>query len=324
MSTFRIEKNKNYTVMSNYHLQDMNLSLKAIGLLSKMLSLPDNWDYSQAGLAAICKDGEDAIRSALKELEKNGYLVRERTRDENGRMGGMLYHVYEAPKHLFQENNNVEVPKPQPQKKKTSKKSPKQETPQVGSPIWENPVMVNPTLDNSSQEIPIQEQPTSEEQAQLNTNNTQNTKLLNTNPSIYQSREDRTIDGLSERNNDLEEYEAYQEMIKYNISYDFFATKAQKLENQFEIGEISLNIYERMSIENNMKLLDKIIDYMTDVMVSKSTEPIKVGQDLVSREIVKSKIMKMNMVKMRKLIIRMAEEDIKNPKSYAISMIYNM
>ena len=76
MAVFRVEKNHNYTVMSNYHLRDTALTLKAIGLLSKMLSLTDEWDYTTRGLAAICKEGVDAIGAALKELEARGYLVR--------------------------------------------------------------------------------------------------------------------------------------------------------------------------------------------------------------------------------------------------------
>lgn len=85
MSVIRVDKTKNYTVMSNYHLRDERLSLKAVGLMSWMLSLPDNWDYSVAGIASCRKEGKDAIRAILKELEEAGYLVRETKRDENGR-----------------------------------------------------------------------------------------------------------------------------------------------------------------------------------------------------------------------------------------------
>ena len=81
---FKVEKNKNYTVMSNYHLRDKNLSLKAKGLLSFMLSLPDDWDYSLNGLCSICKESEGAIKSTLKELKDNGYLVIEKVRGEKG------------------------------------------------------------------------------------------------------------------------------------------------------------------------------------------------------------------------------------------------
>lgn len=95
-TTFRVHKNKNYTVMSNYHLSDVNLSLKAVGLMSKMLSLPDDWDYSINGLAAISKDGVKSVRSALKELEENGYLVRTRINGEGGKYI-YNYDIYECP-----------------------------------------------------------------------------------------------------------------------------------------------------------------------------------------------------------------------------------
>lgn len=93
---FRINKTKNYTVMSNYHLQDKNLSYKAKGLLSCMLSLPDDWNYSVRGLASISKEGIKAINSMLKELEENYYLKRERKQENNGRFY-YEYNIYEAP-----------------------------------------------------------------------------------------------------------------------------------------------------------------------------------------------------------------------------------
>ena len=97
MAVFRVEKNHNYTVMSNYHLRDTLLTLKAIGLLSKMLSLTDEWDYTTRGLAAICKEGVDAIGAALKELESHGYLVRRQLRDSKGRITDTEYTIYESP-----------------------------------------------------------------------------------------------------------------------------------------------------------------------------------------------------------------------------------
>ena len=103
MSVFRVEKNKNYTVMANYHLRDENLSLKARGLLSMILSLPEDWDYSLAGLVKITKDGLTAVRAALHELEDNGYIHRERQRDSRGRLGGAIYTVYECPQPALQE-----------------------------------------------------------------------------------------------------------------------------------------------------------------------------------------------------------------------------
>ena len=102
MAVFRVNKNKNYTVISNYHLRDLNLSLRAKGLLSLMYSLPDDWDYSIKGLAAICKEGEKAIRTVLTELEDAGYLTRTRVQDDKGHFSDVIYDIFEEP------NQNVE------------------------------------------------------------------------------------------------------------------------------------------------------------------------------------------------------------------------
>lgn len=82
MAVYRVNKNRGYTVMANYHLRDKTLSLKAVGLLSKMLSFNDGWQFSTKGLSAICKEGPDAVLAALRELEDAGYLVRHQSRDE--------------------------------------------------------------------------------------------------------------------------------------------------------------------------------------------------------------------------------------------------
>ena len=97
MAVFRIERTLDYTVMSNHHLKDTALSLKAKGLLSMMLSLPDEWNYTTRGLAAICKEGVDAIGGALRELEKAGYIVRRQLRGPGGRISDTEYTIYEKP-----------------------------------------------------------------------------------------------------------------------------------------------------------------------------------------------------------------------------------
>ena len=97
MAVFRVERNTGYTVMSNHHLRNKELSLKAKGLLSQMLSLPEDWDYTLAGLSHINREKIDAIREAVKELEKAGYIVRSRERDEKGRLRGADYVIYEQP-----------------------------------------------------------------------------------------------------------------------------------------------------------------------------------------------------------------------------------
>ena len=104
MAVFRVEKNKGYTVMSNHHLRNKELTLKAKGLLSQMLSLPENWDYTLAGLSHINKESIDAIRTAVLELEKAGYIERSQGRDEKGKMTAITYTIYEQPQSPVLEN----------------------------------------------------------------------------------------------------------------------------------------------------------------------------------------------------------------------------
>ena len=97
MAVFRVERTQGYTVMSNYHLRDKSLSLKAKGLLSQMLSLPEDWDYTLSGLAVINRESKDAIRSAVNELEKAGYIKRRQTTDAGGKFSANEYVIYERP-----------------------------------------------------------------------------------------------------------------------------------------------------------------------------------------------------------------------------------
>lgn len=108
MAVFRVEKNSGYTVMSNHHLRNQELSLKAKGLLSQMLSLPDNWDYTLKGLSLINREKIDAIREAIRELERAGYIVRSRERDEKGRLRGADYIIYELPQKPVSDLPTVE------------------------------------------------------------------------------------------------------------------------------------------------------------------------------------------------------------------------
>ena len=131
MAVFRIEKTRDYTVMSNYHLRDMSLSLKAKGLLSLMLSLPENWDYTMKGLARICKDGIDSISGGIRELEAHGYLVRARIRGANGQLGSIEYTILEQPKT------------PSSTLEKPIRENPVQANPMLDAPIQENPAQLN-------------------------------------------------------------------------------------------------------------------------------------------------------------------------------------
>ena len=134
MAVFRVEKSKGYTVMSNHHLRNKELSLKAKGLLSQMLSLPEDWDYTLAGLSHINRESIDAIRTAVWELEKAGYITRRQGRDEKGKMTAIEYTIYE-----------------QPQPPELEK--PILENPTAGNPVLENPTTGNPTSENPMQII---------------------------------------------------------------------------------------------------------------------------------------------------------------------------
>ena len=136
MAVYRVNKNRGYPVMANFHLRDKNLSLKAVGLLSKMLSFNDGWQFSTRGLSAICKEGPDAILSALRELENYGYLVRHQARDEKGRMSSMVFEIYEKPQEVLPEAGN-----------------PYTENPDADNPVTEKPYTGNPAQRNTDQVI---------------------------------------------------------------------------------------------------------------------------------------------------------------------------
>ena len=136
MAVFRIERTKDYTVMSNHHLRNHELSLKAKGLLSMMLSLPDDWNYTTRGLAKICKEGVDAIGSALRELETAGYIVRNQLRDQQGRISDTEYVIYEKP-----QPRQPETPRPDTAVPDTA--SPDTENPYLDKPDTEKPAELN-------------------------------------------------------------------------------------------------------------------------------------------------------------------------------------
>ena len=138
MPTIRIEKTRDYTVMANHHLRNKALSLKAKGLLSYMLSLPEDWNYTLSGLATSCKDGLDSVRQAVSELETYGYVVRSRIRDARGRLRDTEYVVYESPAPV------------KPALDEPIEEKPVQEEPVLENPTLENPALGNPTLLNTN------------------------------------------------------------------------------------------------------------------------------------------------------------------------------
>ena len=137
MAVFRIERTRDYTVMSNHHLRNANLSLKAKGLLSMILSLPEEWNYTTRGLASICKEGVDAIGSALKELETAGYIVRRQLRGTNGRITDTEYIIYEQP---------------QPDMSQPDTDSPDTENPDMVKPDTEKPAELNIEKSNTQKQ----------------------------------------------------------------------------------------------------------------------------------------------------------------------------
>ena len=178
--------------MSNYHLKDSSLTLKSKGLLSMMLSLPDEWNYTTRGLAAICKEGVDSIGTALKELERAGYIQRHRLRDEKGKITDTEYVIFERP----QIQPHTEQPKTAlPHTEKPHTENPYMEKPDTALPCTDNPVQLNTN--------------------QIKTNKKNNDlSIMNTSNPI-QSNPKRNTD-----RNGMDEIEAYRKIIKENIEYD--------------------------------------------------------------------------------------------------------
>ena len=192
MAVFRVERNRGYTVMSNHHLRNRGLTLKAKGLLSQMLSLPDNWDYTLAGLSRINREKIDAIREAVRELEKAGYIVRSRERDEKGRLRGANYIIYEQP-----------------------------QPPVLDLPTLENPTLDNPTLENPTQlnKDISRTDLSKKEKSNTDISNTHSIPILSPYPSPF------TEDAAEPERKGTEAktqsaVEIYRDIIKDNIEYD--------------------------------------------------------------------------------------------------------
>ena len=192
MSVFRVEQNKGYAVMSNHHLRNHTLSLKAKGLLSQMLSLPEDWDYTLKGLAQINRESIDAIREAVRELEQAGYITRSRERDERGCLRGTIYTIYEQPH---------------------------------AEPTPEEPAQALPTLDHPTLEKPMLDFPTLENPMQLNTKG-KNKEKQNTDQSITDSipfPSGFPESPAQKRTEAKGAFESCRELILENIDYDVLA-----------------------------------------------------------------------------------------------------
>ena len=202
MAVFRIERTRDYTVMSNHHLRNANLSLKAKGLLSMMLSLPEDWNYTTRGLAKICKEGVDAIGAALRELEAAGYIVRHKLRDRQGRISDTEYVIYE-----------------QPQLRKPDTDSPDTENPYMDKPDTEKPAELNIEKSNTEKSITYG-------------SSTDSIPFRETAAERPPERKGR--DAMS-----VSEIENYRELILENIEYDYlcreFSTYREDLDEIVEL-----------------------------------------------------------------------------------------
>ena len=286
MAVFRVERNRGYTVMSNHHLRNKELSLKAKGLLSQMLSLPEDWDYTLAGLSQINREKIDAIRQAIKELERAGYIVRSRERDEKGRLRGADYIIYEQP-HT--------------------------------EPTPDLPTLENPTLDNPTQEKPMLEKPTLENPMQLNKDiqktdllkkekiitdeqSTDSIPILSPNPSPYAGEAAQPPERKRKETEPQTAFEIYREIIKDNIDYDI--------------------LMQDMKFDGDR--LNEIVDLMLETVCTRR-KTIRIAGDDYPAELVKAKFMKLDGEHIRFVLDCMRENTtkIRNIKQYLKAALFN-
>lgn len=262
MAIFRVEKNTNFTVMSNHHLKNKKLSLKAKGLLSQILSLPAEWDYSLNGLAYINKEGKDSVREAIKELEREGYIVRTRTRDDKGLLGKAEYVIYEMP-HL--ENTDFQ-------------------------PKSENPTLDNPTLENPTQEKPALDNPT-----QLNKDKS-NKEILNNDLSNIDSFPFSSAHNEKSKRTEMNEIIKNRETVMDNIEYDILCERCrpdaldeivdiltETLSVSKETIRVSGTDYPAEFVKNKLlKLNAEHIEFVLDCMKENTTQVRNIRQYLLA------------------------------------------
>ena len=187
MAVFRVERNTGYTVMSNHHLRNKELTLKAKGLLSQMLSLPEDWDYTLAGLSHINREKIDAIREAVRELERAGYIVRSRERDAKGRLRGADYVIYEQPQL-----------------------TPTPDLPTLEKPTQENPMQLNKEVQRTNL--------SKKEKSNTDTQSTHSIPILSPDPSPLEGQAAAPPERKRKEPDDA--YRVYEEIVKDNICYD--------------------------------------------------------------------------------------------------------
>lgn len=234
MAKFRVEKNKDFTIMSNHHLRNKDLSLKAKGLLSQMLSLPEDWDYTLRGLVAINKEKLEAIRTAVLELEQQGYITRQQKREPGGRLSNIEYTIYERPQHRL----------------------PRVDASNAAPP----PCLDFPNTEKPNTEKPYTEKPYTENPTQLNTKEL-STNKQSTNQSITQSIKQK--EGMNERNYPLSWYrEKFRQQIEYEVlceesSRDLLDEIIETMLEPFSVRQDTMSIgkevYSTAAVRDRMK-----------------------------------------------------------------------
>lgn len=262
MAVFRIEKIRDFTVVSNNIFKDRTLSAKAKGILVEMLSLPEDWDYTLEGLSRLFSDGIDSIRKGIHELEEHGYIVRRRVRDENGQFSHNEYIIYETPQTTEKPAKEPED-KPQPSRKKSGKKA--EETPDSDIPLFASPASASPSLENPTMDSPALEKPTTNKE--LNPSNTKKsiTKTSNPNPSQEPVRQPEA-DAIPP---DRMGYEESKATVRENIEYDILCERYPK---------------ER---------IDEIVEIAAEALCS-GKKHFKIGDDIYPYELVKNRLLSMN------------------------------
>ena len=213
MAVFRVERTQNYTVMSNYHLRDKSLSLKAKGLLSLMLSLPETWDYTLSGLAKISLEGKDAIRATVVELEKAGYIQRHQTTGKDGKFGSNEYIIREYPV-------SHEPPPEGPSSAQPLSENPSTVPPSAGATLTENPTQIN-------------KDPVKKDQKTTDSVSTESFPFPSSPSATAQPPEAKGRKRIKRRGMSRGEMDAYREMIRENIDYDGFVR-----ERPYDAGQL--------------------------------------------------------------------------------------
>ena len=288
MAVFRVERNTGYTVMSNHHLRNKELSLKAKGLLSQMLSLPEDWDYTLAGLSHINREKIDAIREAVKELEKAGYIVRSRERDEKGRLRGADYVIYEQPQ-----------PK-EPEAATSSEQPPTSDLPTLENPTLEKPTQEKPTLENPTQ---LNKDISSKEQSITDLSSTHSIPFHSLNPLPYEQDEAATPPERKRTEAKTNSaIEIYREIIKDNIDYDILIQDPKMDKDR----------------------LDEIVDLMLETVCT-ARKTIRIAGDDYPAELVKSKFLKLNSSHIEFVLDCMRENTtkVRNIKQYLKAVLFN-